>query len=115
MKIFINHSPSGELKKLKGVGPKLAARIIQYRQGGPFNDAEDLQDRVPGISAQLIRSWAHQRELIVTFEVDSEEPHGVREPEESAEPPSYARYPAQSKMTVAMCFKSRYRCQSGAV
>lgn len=67
MKIFINHSPPEELKKHKGVGPVLAARIIQYREAGPFKDLEDLQDRVPGISAQTIRSWVNQQDVIVTF------------------------------------------------
>jgi competence protein ComEA len=48
-KININTASVEELAKLKRVGPKYAARIVEYRtQNGPFRHPEDLT-LVPGI------------------------------------------------------------------
>lgn len=41
-----------ELTRLNGVGPSLAARIIEERERAPFTTVEDLK-RVPGIGAAL--------------------------------------------------------------
>ena len=47
--IDINHATATDLEMLPGVGPVLARRIFEYREGnGPFETAEDLLD-VPGI------------------------------------------------------------------
>ena len=47
--IRINSCSAEKLQELPGIGPALAARIIQYRtQNGPFNSVEDLQN-VSGI------------------------------------------------------------------
>ena len=45
----LNRASAAELQLLNGIGPRLAARIIKYREAnGPFNSAEDLT-RVRGI------------------------------------------------------------------
>lgn len=47
--VHINRATADELCALKGVGPKLAEKIIAFREAsGPFKTAEDLQ-KVPGI------------------------------------------------------------------
>ena len=48
-KININTADAAELDKLPGVGPSLAARIVEWRKNkGPFSDGADLK-KVPGI------------------------------------------------------------------
>ena len=48
-KININQASAGELIQLKGIGPKLAERIVQYREEhGPFRVPEDIM-KVKGI------------------------------------------------------------------
>ncbi|MBU0605314.1 MAG: helix-hairpin-helix domain-containing protein [Candidatus Omnitrophica bacterium] len=52
-KININEASSGELTGLKGVGPTLAARIVEYRSTkGMFLFKEDLK-KVPRIGEKL--------------------------------------------------------------
>lgn len=52
-KININKASSAELTSLKGVGPVLAGRIVEYRtQKGLFLSKEDLK-KVPGIGNKL--------------------------------------------------------------
>ena len=47
--VSINKADSEQLESVRGIGPALAERIIQYRQNnGPFEHLEDLV-RVPGI------------------------------------------------------------------
>ena len=41
--IDINHAPEDELTRLRGIGPTLARRIVEYRrQHGPFRSVEEL-------------------------------------------------------------------------
>ena len=48
-KININTADAAELDKLPGVGPALAARIVEWRKNkGPFADGAELK-KVPGI------------------------------------------------------------------
>jgi competence protein ComEA len=43
--ININTASASELESLPGVGPKTAARIVEYRQkNGPFKKIEDLMN-----------------------------------------------------------------------
>jgi len=48
-KININTASAEELTQLQGIGPKYAAKIVEYReQNGPFASAEDIM-KIPGI------------------------------------------------------------------
>ena len=51
-----NSAPAGSLRRLPGIGPKLAEAIVETRNRAaaegrptPFRTAADLDDRVPGI------------------------------------------------------------------
>ncbi|MDO4242616.1 MAG: ComEA family DNA-binding protein [Actinomyces sp.] len=49
--VNINTATASELETLPGIGPALAARIVEHRQAnGPFTSVEDLTD-VPGIGS----------------------------------------------------------------
>ena len=51
-KININTARADQLQMLPGIGAKLAARIVDYRQdNGPFKALEDLQE-VDGLTAK---------------------------------------------------------------
>ena len=53
-KVNINTATAEEIAKLKGIGPKYAERIIQYReQYGPFQAPEDLI-KVKGLGPKVI-------------------------------------------------------------
>ena len=61
-KININTASADELVQLKGVGPKKAATIIEYRKtNGPFKLPEDLI-KVPGIG---LKTFETNKERIV--------------------------------------------------
>ena len=47
-----NTATAAELDRLPGIGPSLAARIVEVREQRPFTHLEDLR-RVPGIGAAL--------------------------------------------------------------
>jgi len=51
-KININTAAKEQLLKLKGVGDKIADRIIEYRKDHPFEKIEDLMN-VKGIGEKL--------------------------------------------------------------
>ncbi|MDQ3745312.1 MAG: helix-hairpin-helix domain-containing protein [Acidobacteriota bacterium] len=54
-RVSLNHSTRAELEKLPGIGPALAARIVEWRERyGPFRRAEHLM-LVRGISERLFR------------------------------------------------------------
>ena len=62
-KVNINTASVKELMTLKGVGHKVAERIVEYREAhGPFKKADDLR-KVEGIGQGL---WQRNRERIVT-------------------------------------------------
>lgn len=51
--VQINEAGPHELASLPGIGPKLAERIVEYRnQHGPFRRTEDIQ-RVKGIGKKM--------------------------------------------------------------
>lgn len=57
-KININRASQAELESLPGIGPVLAARIIEWRtSNGPFASVEDLE-QVEGISASTVSDLA---------------------------------------------------------
>jgi competence protein ComEA len=64
-KININTATAEGLVQLNGVGPKYAARIIEYREKwGPFKTPEDLM-RVKGIGQ---KTFEKNREMIIVEE-----------------------------------------------
>jgi competence protein ComEA len=53
--IDVNRASPAELETLPGIGPALAAAIVEERsRGGPFRSANDLM-RVRGIGPALVR------------------------------------------------------------
>ena len=54
--VHINSASASELCALKGVGPKLAEKIISVREAsGPFKTGDDLK-KVPGIGKKKLES-----------------------------------------------------------
>jgi competence protein ComEA len=61
--VDINRAGSAELQAVKGIGPVLAKKIIDYRsKNGYFLTIQDLA-KVDGIGAKLIARW--EKQLIV--------------------------------------------------
>jgi competence protein ComEA len=55
-KININQASAEQLTQLKGIGPKYAERIVQFRKDhGPFGSAEDIV-KVPGIGPKIFEA-----------------------------------------------------------
>ena len=53
--VELNTANMTELQSLKGIGPKTAALIIEERdRGGPFEDAQDLGERVRGLGPKKL-------------------------------------------------------------
>ncbi len=51
--INLNTATAEELMKIKGIGPKLAEKIVEYRKAnGPFKKADDIV-KVPGIGKKF--------------------------------------------------------------
>ncbi len=62
VKININTASAEELTQLQGIGPKYAAKIVEYRdQNEPFASPEDLI-KVPGIGQ---KTFDKNKDLIV--------------------------------------------------
>lgn len=60
-KININSASKAELMKLKGIGPAVADKIIEYRNShGPFKKPEDIR-KVKGVGKGL---WEQNRDAI---------------------------------------------------
>lgn len=52
----LNRATAAELEKLPGIGPTLAARIVNWREThGPFRSVEDLLS-VPGIGPKTLEN-----------------------------------------------------------
>ena len=61
-KVNINTASAKELTTLRGVGPRVAERIVEYREThGPFKKAEDLR-KVEGVGKSL---WERNRDRVV--------------------------------------------------
>ncbi|MDO4683432.1 MAG: DUF655 domain-containing protein [Lautropia sp.] len=58
--IDINQADAAQLQTLKGIGPRLAERILAERARGGFRDFQDLSSRVKGVGAARIRQWQAQ-------------------------------------------------------
>jgi len=57
-KININRASARALEELPLIGPKRAARIVEFRkEHGPFRSIHDL-DLVPGIGSGIVRRLA---------------------------------------------------------
>jgi len=57
--VNINTAPVEELRRLPGIGPALASRIVEHRRRhGPFKRPQDIVI-VRGMSAKLYRRIAH--------------------------------------------------------
>ncbi|MCQ9616792.1 helix-hairpin-helix domain-containing protein [Paenalcaligenes niemegkensis] len=53
--IELNTADVIQLQSLKGIGPKTAALIVEERErGGPFDDAQDLGERVKGLGPKKL-------------------------------------------------------------
>ncbi|HEY0878527.1 MAG TPA: helix-hairpin-helix domain-containing protein [Zeimonas sp.] len=50
-----NTASIDELQTIRGIGPAMAARIVEARRSEPFRDAEDLRGRVRGIGEKNLR------------------------------------------------------------
>ena len=74
--INVNTATQSELESIKGVGPSKAKTIIAERlDGGHFQDAQDLQQRVRGIGMKSVEKMMNHG---LTIEAPSSfrEPHG---------------------------------------
>ena len=55
--ININRASTKELESLPGIGPVLAARIVEYRKSnGPFTSVDDLK-KVPGVGGSKLAKF----------------------------------------------------------
>jgi len=74
--INVNTATQSELESIKGIGPSKARTIITERlDGGHFQDANDLQNRVRGIGMKSVEKMVDNG---LTIEAPSSfrEPHG---------------------------------------
>ena len=61
--VNVNTADSAELEKIRGVGPSIAERILQYRsENGPFKQVEDLT-KVRGIGSAKFEKMKNQISL----------------------------------------------------
>ena len=62
-KVNINSASAKELMALKGIGEKVARRIVEFREAnGPFKSVDDLK-RVDGVGGALLER--HRPRLVV--------------------------------------------------
>ena len=54
-RLDLNTASAEQLESLPGIGPKLAARIIEYRKAAPFRSVDDLK-RVPGLGEKKVEA-----------------------------------------------------------
>ncbi|GAA5086062.1 MAG: DUF655 domain-containing protein [Alcaligenaceae bacterium] len=54
--VDLNSASATQLQQIKGIGPKMAQRILEERErGGPYVSFQDLSDRVKGIGAKRLQ------------------------------------------------------------
>lgn len=56
--IDVNVATADELQTVRGIGPALAARILEERARGPYRDLADLEARVKGVGPANARRFA---------------------------------------------------------
>jgi competence protein ComEA len=60
--VDLNAAPAALFSALPGIGPKLAARIVEARRERPFDSLDDLDRRIKGIGpATMARLAPHLR------------------------------------------------------
>ena len=71
--VDINRAASAELQAVKGIGPVLAKKIIDYRsKNGYFQTIQELA-KIDGIGAKMISRW--EKQLIVEPDSTIEKDH----------------------------------------
>ena len=76
--IDLNRASAADLQRLPGIGPVIAARIVEARRKAPFQKVDDLHGRVPGIGPkklELLRPYAtvaRDGERVASAEHDDE-------------------------------------------
>lgn len=53
-----NTASQAELESIKGIGPAIAAKILDERKKGAFKDMKDLEERVKGIGEKNIAAMS---------------------------------------------------------
>lgn len=56
----VNQLDVPELQAVKGIGPKLSARIVEARERSAFRDWNDFIDRVPGVGERTAQKFSAQ-------------------------------------------------------
>ena len=56
----INQANEAELDSLKGMGPSLSAKVLKARTRGPFQNWQDLMQRVSGIRKNKALQFSEQ-------------------------------------------------------
>ena len=57
-RVDANRATEAQLQTVKGIGPAIAARILEARRDGPFHDLADLESRVKGVGPANVRRFA---------------------------------------------------------
>lgn len=74
--IDVNTASADELQSIRGIGPVIAAKIVEARLRGPFVDAEDLQGRVKGFGEKTVRRLAAAGLAVPSGRIRKPEPTG---------------------------------------
>ncbi|MFN3416346.1 MAG: ComEA family DNA-binding protein [Caldimonas sp.] len=56
----VNRVDATRLQSVKGIGPKMAERIVTERRRAPFRDWDDFIDRMPGVGERKAQSFSAQ-------------------------------------------------------
>jgi competence protein ComEA len=56
--VELNTADQADLELVKGIGPEVSRRLVEAREGRPFDDWHDLMKRVKGIGKPTARRWS---------------------------------------------------------